>query len=192
MVVSDEALKKGFDVSAMECLVKNDPSLVSMLRTQYRYLEGSFKWRSDIEFSLILLRSNKMICSWSSGYFYQGQVESSSLVSHSLLRDLPGVANHDDTASKALMFVDTVGKNYKEEMDSSDEGGLVRNYDEAFVVEALVLQYLEHGLKPHQIGVIAPYWGQVAVIRSLLKTNKSLSGLEISTVDGFQVCTASF
>ena len=44
------------------------------------------------------------------------------------------------------------------------------------------------GLEAGQVGVIAPYWAQVATIRSLLWESQEagLRGVEVRTVDGFQ------
>ena len=44
------------------------------------------------------------------------------------------------------------------------------------------------GLEAGQVGVIAPYWAQVAAIRSLLWESQEagLRGVEVRTVDGFQ------
>ena len=44
------------------------------------------------------------------------------------------------------------------------------------------------GLEAGQVGVVAPYWAQVATIRSLLWESQEagLRGVEVRTVDGFQ------
>lgn len=49
---------------------------------------------------------------------------------------------------------------------------------------AHVERLVEAGLPPEAIGVITPYNGQVSALRDL-RTDQ-LSGLEISSVDGFQ------
>ena len=49
---------------------------------------------------------------------------------------------------------------------------------------AHVEKLVEAGLPPEAIGIITPYNGQVSALRDL-RTDQ-LSGLEISSVDGFQ------
>lgn len=129
-----------------------------------------------------------MISSWSSQYFYNGLVTASTTVKDSLLQDLPNVCKHPDTA-KALIFLDTKGENYEEDSDEDCEDS-VANFNEAFVVDHVVQRYLAHGVKLHQMGVIAPYYSQVKVLQTLLKTGrKSKEDLVVATVDSFQVCT---
>ena len=46
----------------------------------------------------------------------------------------------------------------------------------------MVNNYLDLGINEKDIGIITPYWSQVALLRNMLEKVK----VEISTVDGFQ------
>ncbi len=82
------------------------------------------------------------------------------------------------------------GRNYSEEADPYSSGGAdesIANYSEAFLVEELVNRLLSLGVPPSAIGVITPYWAQVATLRSLLWAEDGRArGMEVRTVDGFQ------
>ena len=53
------------------------------------------------------------------------------------------------------------------------------NPTEAAAVKNLVTQYIEHGVKPENIGIISPYAEQVRRLRRLVS-------VEVNTIDGFQ------
>jgi hypothetical protein len=92
------------------------------------------------------------------------------------------VHDTNDQLVKPLIFIDTTGQNYAEEQDGQD--GSIANYNEAYLVELLVQKYVELGVVPDNIGIISPYWSQVALLRDILAEIP----VEISTVDGFQGC----
>lgn len=167
VVVSDKAKADGLGVSLMERLVQRHPERVSLLTTQYR--------------------SNQLISGWSSQRFYDGLLQADSSVAKSRLSDLRGVTPCPETRTN-ILFVDTRGSNFHESVaggTSDDES--YSNFDEAFLVEQLVRNYIALGVKPSSIGVITPYWAQVAVLRSLLWDGPSdLQRVTIHTVDGFQ------
>ena len=48
--------------------------------------------------------------------------------------------------------------------DQEDEES-ISNCDEAVFVSELVEKYISLGARPDQLGVIAPYWAQIALIR---------------------------
>lgn len=60
------------------------------------------------------------------------------------------------------------------------------NRGEAAAVRSLVLALLESGVRPNQIGVLAPYVGQRNHLASLLSTVSFSSEISLSSVDGFQ------
>lgn len=127
-------------------------------------------------------RSNKLISGWSSKYFYDDNLRAHSSVEDIHLADLPNVKDFEETR-QGLIFIDTCGQNYHEEKSFEDLGS-ISNYNEAYVVDHLVEQYVNMGVSPHNIGVITPYWSQVSLLRQLLVEKYPL--IDVSTVDGFQ------
>lgn len=159
-VVSTDAARDGFSVSLLERLVSRLGTNVSRrLTVQYRMHEA--------------------IMAFSSEQFYEGSLVAFESVRGHLLCDLPGVTANDLTSSP-LLFIDTAGASYDEELEPDGESR--RNPEEARLVARQVEQLLAAGLDPRQIAVIAPYSAQVRLLREQLK----LPGLEIDTVDGFQ------
>lgn len=69
---------------------------------------------------------------------------------------------------------------------TSDVEDSTVNYNEAFIVERVVDHYLSLGVKPEQIGVISPYWGQVHTLRTLMKDKPETNKVDVMTIDGFQ------
>mgnify|MGYP001412142145 FL=1 len=59
------------------------------------------------------------------------------------------------------------------------------NLNEVYIIEIILSKYLNLGIKSEDIGIITPYWSQVAVLR---ETFGDIPNLDISTVDGFQGC----
>ena len=59
------------------------------------------------------------------------------------------------------------------------------NLNEVYIIEIILSKYLNLGIKAEDIGIITPYWSQVAVLR---ETFGDIPQLDISTVDGFQGC----
>eukprot|EP00095_Tigriopus_kingsejongensis_P003527 snap_masked-scaffold522_size146686-processed-gene-0.13 protein:Tk03527 transcript:snap_masked-scaffold522_size146686-processed-gene-0.13-mRNA-1 annotation:"dna-binding protein smubp-2-like isoform x1" len=167
--LSPYAQRVGFNKSFLERLVELCPESVTLLTTQYR--------------------SHRLISEWSSNYFYQGQVEAAPSVRDQLLIHLTGVKESKLT-TMPMVFIDTKGRQYYEEDGGNllrdDEDESIFNYNEAFVVEELVSQLLALNVRPHDIGVITPYWAQVTLLRSLIWADESQSGIEIRTVDGYQ------
>lgn len=170
VVLSERAKADGYHISLMERLAKRFPERVALLSTQYR--------------------SNHLISGWSSKYFYGNALKADQSVARSTLSDLRGVVPCNDTRI-SLLFVDTKNRGFKDNShgtannDISEES--CANFDEAFVVEHLVRKYISLGVKPQHIGVISPYWAQVALLRSLLWDGpQDLQRVAIHTVDGFQ------
>ena len=82
-----------------------------------------------------------------------------------------------------LVFLDTAGKGYGEERSADDPS--TKNPGQAERVAVEVRRLLARGVPPGELGVITPYDAQVRVLRQLLR-DACESGLEISSVDGFQ------
>lgn len=51
------------------------------------------------------------------------------------------------------------------------------------MVYFMVKKLVNLGIRMSDIGIITPYWSQVALLRDMVK---DLPNIEISTVDGFQ------
>ena len=126
-------------------------------------------------------RSNEIISNWSSKHFYQGQLKAHANVKDTNLNDL--VEKPIEMLGKSLVFVDTSDSNYFEDCKGEFEGSY-SNLNEAYIVEDIVKEYVDKGINPEDIGIISPYWSQVALLRDLLIDLP----LTISTVDGFQGC----
>ena len=126
-------------------------------------------------------RSNEIISNWSSNYFYQGQLKAHTNVKDTNLNDL--VEKPIEMLGQSLVFIDTSNSNYFEDCKGEFEGSY-SNINEAYIVEDIVKVYVSKGINPEDIGIISPYWSQVALLRDLLIDLP----LTISTVDGFQGC----
>lgn len=192
-VLSEQAAREGYATSPMERLARawekragapppdrpapSEPAgsaggrgvpLVSPLSVQYRM--------------------NDAIMRLPSRQFYDGTLVADASVRGHTLADLPGVAaalsdSGNPTTPEALRVVefwDTAGAGWEEELEPDGESK--QNPREAVWVVDQVGRLTAAGVRPDQIGVIAPYSAQVRLLRNRLR----LDGLEIDTVDGFQ------
>jgi ATP-dependent RNA/DNA helicase IGHMBP2 len=116
---------------------------------------------------------------FSSDEFYNGELTADDSVRQHRLSDLPLIATNALTETPVTFF-DTAGASYDEEAE--EDGESRRNPLEADLVSRLVNELLAAGVKPAQIAVIAPYSGQVR----LLRTRLPIADLEINSIDGFQ------
>jgi superfamily I DNA and/or RNA helicase len=159
-IISPEAASEGLAVSLLERLMHDLGTGISRrLTTQYRMHEA--------------------IMGFSSAEFYESSLVADQAVQCHLLHDLPDVLSGPLT-STPLMFIDTAGASYDEELEPDGESR--RNPAEAELVGRQVQAVLDAGLPPRDIAVIAPYAAQVRLLREQLP----IDGLEIDTVDGFQ------
>lgn len=159
-VLSTEAAEQGFAVSLMERLVKHYGEQVT------RQLEVQYRMHAHI-------------MQFSSNVFYRDTLVADSSVAAHLLCDLPHVAVNELTDS-ALMFVDTAGASWDEELEPDGESRLNRLEGQLVLKLAEVL--CAAGLEPSEIAIIAPYAAQVRWLRD----HCSRRDIEIDTVDGFQ------
>lgn len=158
-VLSAEASREGFAISMMERLVAlYGEKVTRRLTTQYRMHEHIMQFSSD--------------------QFYDGSLIADSTVMSHRLCDLPNVATSPYSEGVAT-FIDTAGASWDEEEEQDGESRL--NSQEGQLVLQWVEQWLDHGLPPSDIAVIAPYAAQVRWIR-----DRCPSGVEVDTVDGFQ------
>lgn len=159
-VVSPDAAAAGLGVSLMERLVAlHGAAVTRRLRVQYRMHDA--------------------IMRFSSREFYEDDLEADAAVAGHRLCDLPGVAASPLT-EMPVEFIDTAGAGYDEEVEPDGESR--QNPEEARLVVRKVEALLAAGVKPEDIGVIAPYAAQVRRLREMLR----VPGLEIDSVDGFQ------
>jgi len=159
-VLSAEAAAQGFNVSLLERLVGVcGPAVTRRLQVQYRM--------------------HTAIMQFSSHEFYEGDLHADASVTGHLLRDLPGIQSGKLTATP-VQFIDTAGAGYDEELEPEGESRF--NPQEAALAARKVRGLIDHGVRPEDIAVIAPYAAQVRRLRELL----AIPGLEIDSVDGFQ------
>ncbi|QGJ70835.1 P-loop containing nucleoside triphosphate hydrolase [Planctomycetales bacterium 10988] len=163
-IVSDEAQREGFGISLPERLLSEHGTKISqLLEVQYRMHES--------------------IMAFSSREFYEDRLQAAEGVGQWVLADLAHVERNEWT-TQPLLFIDTVGAGYDEEIEPEGESKL--NPQEAQLVKSQVEKLLAAGLLPAELAVIAPYAAQVRYLRNLLGSELRDAGLEIDSIDGFQ------
>lgn len=138
-------------------------------------------------------RMNDAIGGWASREMYGGALTAAPSVETHTLADLlrgrgdaPAADAADaDDALGPLLLLDTAGCDCEESKPDGEEGSTL-NPREAAAAWAHVQRLLDAGITDTDIGVIAPYSAQVAVLRGLRPADGRGSGVEIATVDGFQ------
>ncbi len=159
-ILSDEALRLGFDLSLMERLVT--------------------RWGDTISRQLtIQYRMHEQLMRFSSAEFYESSLIAHDSVREHLLADLPHVAPIPLTQT-AMQFIDTAGSDSVEQAES--EGSSRNNPGEADIVAQQVQELLAAGVAPSEIAIITPYAAQARLLRTLIGN----AAIEIDTVDGFQ------
>ena len=133
-------------------------------------------------------RMHASICEWASSETYGGRLTSAPAVAARTLAGLltarGAPADPDDDALAPLLLIDTAGCDCDELMGAGDESRA--NPREAAAVWAHAARLLAAGLADADLGVIAPYAAQVALLRGLRPREGPGSGVEVATVDGFQ------
>ncbi|KAL6453383.1 HCS1 DNA polymerase alpha-associated DNA helicase A [Candida maltosa Xu316] len=141
-------------------------------------LEGNkFKKLLDVQY-----RMNESIMKFPSLQLYDNQLKCDSSVESISLIDLPGVEDNELTNTKCIWY-DTQGGEFPEQVNESIEGDSKYNEMELLIVKGHIKRLLESGVKPSDIGVIAPYSAQVQLLKKQMGSDNEI---EISTVDGFQ------
>lgn len=170
-VKSLAALKAGLGVTLMERVTATQPSVVTLLKVQYRMNEAIMRFSSD--------------------WFYGGQVKSAPQVRHR------GILDYDNP----FLWIDTAPLEeeddspvYHEQFVGESFGRV--NKAEANLTISTLRDYLEKVGKQRfldeqvDVGVISPYRAQVQYLRSLIKATPELKpfrrAITINTVDGFQ------
>jgi predicted DNA helicase len=164
-ITSPDAQSGGLGVSLMERLHQRFGDVITQTLTEQ-------------------YRMHKDIMGFPSEEFYDGKLTAHPAVAGHNLADL-GFFERQDPGVAPLLLIDTAGANYDEE---SEEGGeSLLNRQEGGLVCGIIAEYLEAGLRPHDIGVISPYAAQVRFIKRLLsEKNANIPGLEVESIDGFQ------
>jgi len=130
---------------------------------------------------------HETIMNFSSEQFYDGNLQADDTVRHHTLDDLDVQPPYPEARTRELLdpdvplvFADTRNLDAAER---SREGSTSKeNRTEAEIVSNLARQFLNAGLEPHQVAVIAPYDDQVDLIDERIDRED----LEVKTVDGFQ------
>lgn len=170
-VKSLAALKAGLGVTLMERVTATQPSVVTLLKVQYRMNEAIMRFSSD--------------------WFYGGQVKSAPQVRHRGIQDYDNPFLWIDTAPLEEEDDSPV---YHEQFVGESFGRV--NKAEANLTISTLRDYLEKVGKQRfldeqvDVGVISPYRAQVQYLRSLIKATPELKpfrrAITVNTVDGFQ------
>jgi DNA polymerase alpha-associated DNA helicase A len=148
-------------------------SIKRMLTTQYRMHED--------------------INAFPSAALYKNELISAEAVKKRLLSDLPYSVKETDDTSVPLVYYDTQGGDFPEQIEDAEDGSKGKsalladskiNEGEAALVRYHVSKLVEAGVREEDIAVITPYNGQLGVIRDLMKAQ--FPDVEMGSVDGFQ------
>ena len=160
-VKSMKASKQGLSETLFEKVMKRQPQASALLELQYRM--------------------HQQIMEFPNRALYHGRLQAHESVAASLLfaEDLP------------LVFIDTAGTGYLEEVDPDSKSS--RNPENAQLLVTHLKAYLTEltgmNLDVPSIGIITPYRSQVDYLNSLFEGEKQEGfdpSLKISTVDAFQ------
>lgn len=163
-VKSIEALRGGLGDTLMQCIVKQKPETVSLLKVQYRM--------------------NDEIMRFSSEWFYGGMLQSAPEVKYRGILDF-------DTP---IEWINTEGMECNEEFVGENYGRINKPEAELSVAQLKNYitrigkeRFLEERI---DVGLISPYKAQVQYLRRLIKGDAFFkpfrSAITINTVDGFQ------
>lgn len=167
-VKSRKAEEGGLKYTLFERVVKSQPGVTALLRTQYRMHDH------------IMGFSNKM--------FYDSKLESDVTVKDNLL----SFDENDFLLNRPFEFIDTAGSGYAEVQNP--ESLSYSNPEEAILLlshlQKVLAQYDARPDEPLRIGIIAPYKQQTEFIRNYIHEHElfkdSRHHFSVRTVDGFQ------
>jgi hypothetical protein len=100
-------------------------------------------------------------------------------------QSLPDALEVRKQLSWPMHFRGVVGKDASVTIESFAGGNSWSNLKEAEAVTDIVIALTEQGVSSQSIGVMAPFRGQVVLIRKLLRL-KSLGGVDVGTVENYQ------
>ncbi len=159
-----EAARAGLEQTLMERVVTNKPSVVSLLKIQYRMNETIMKFPSQ--------------------WFYGGELKAAPEIRHR------GILDWDTP----ITWIDTSEMDFKEEFVGETHGRINREEAHLLLneLEAYIQRIGGHRILDERIdfGIISPYKAQVQYLRNKIKTSAALrpyrSLFTVNTVDGFQ------
>lgn len=163
-ILSQKALKKGFDVSIFERLMNE--------------IGETNSYMLDLQF-----RMNKKIADFSSKTFYDGKLKTEERIRNRQLRIRKHISKRNYYAlnpRKPIVFVDTYSKGESE--NRKNNRGSYLNIEETKYIFGFISELLKLGIKEKQIAIISPYKAQV----NYIKDNIHYENIEIDTIDGFQ------
>lgn len=156
-----EAMRQGLGITLMERIVKNLPSVVSLLETQYRMNDDIMRFSSD--------------------WFYNGRLKSSPEVQHRGILDLDTPITWIESDSEESFVGENHGRINKPEAE------LLITTLKDYIHKIGLHRFIEERL---DVGIISPYRVQTQYIRQLIKSDTELKQLRksisVNTVDGFQ------
>lgn len=162
-----EAIEEGLKKTLFERLAEEYSKNKSLLGKQYRMHED--------------------IMSFSSGEFYDDQLEADKSVAKHLLTDFDLDVNSFDNdvadildITEPVTFVDTSGIDANERRRQGSTSK--ENPEEALLVAKLADNLLRAGMHPEDLAIISPYKDQV----DLIDRKIDVEDLKVKTVDGFQ------
>jgi len=170
-ILNETAERRGLSISLFERLIALYGSQIkSLLNVQYRMHEN--------------------IMGFSNHHFYNDKLKADESVKQHTLKDLLEDSKHEKETNRdifptansihPLIWIDTHTNNGSE---WSRPGSTSKeNRVEAKLIQNIVIQFLNLGIDPSDIGVITPYYDQKILIRKFVKNEI----LEVDTVDGFQ------
>ena len=183
-----EALKGGLDRTLMETVCTRQPSVVSLLRMQYRM--------------------NDAIMHFSSECFYEGKVESAPEVKYRGILDwdtpMEWIDTADEEQTAPFLAEGIPGGTPASQPDAvpdfgeaCDSGNTSRSNPEEARLTLNILKAYFHKIGKERIlaeridtGIISPYKSQVQLLRALLRHDAFFKPyrhlLSVNTVDGFQ------
>jgi superfamily I DNA and/or RNA helicase len=165
-VLSRKAAADGLNRTLFEALIARDDAagFAQMLTVQHRM--------------------NEDIMAFPSERFYAGKLQAHPSVAHHTLADLGVESRPVSMPERIVDVIDTAGAGFDEQ--GAESGTESReNPGEAKVCALVVRDLIAGGMAAEDIGVITPYSGQVALLRTELDPEVE-AGLEIDSVDGFQ------
>jgi DNA polymerase alpha-associated DNA helicase A len=138
-------------------------------------------------------RMHEDINAFPSAALYNNELVSAEAVKTRLLSGLPYEVKETDDTSVPLVYYDTQGGDFPEQIEDAEDGAKGKsalladskiNVNEASLVRFHVGKLIAAGVKEDDIAIITPYNGQLGVIRDQMK--EMYPEVEMGSVDGFQ------